>query len=47
MKDPSAQRDATNAIQLYDVVVTMELTEEHRQTIESPSSIVRKLNVSY
>ena len=46
MKDLSAQTDSLDSVQVYDLLVTMELTDEHRQRIESPSSIVRKPNVS-
>ena len=43
MKDESAQTVASDETQVYDLVVTMELTDEHRQSIASPSSIVREL----
>ena len=43
MKDESVQTVASDEIQVYDLVVTMELTDEHRQSIASPSSIVCKL----
>ncbi len=42
MKDESAQTVASDETQVYDLVVTMELTDEHRQSIASPSSIVRE-----
>ena len=42
-KELPLQVDGTTAeSQIYHVVITMELTEEHKRSTESPSCIVRK-----